>query len=63
MSVTPYSEGSVIPSSAVKPAEDASWRRFLFLVRKATHRVAAPCAILEASMPGPLIISKPFLLN
>ena len=56
---TPYRHGSVIPITAVKPEEEANCFRFLSFVFMATARVAPPCAMLDASIPGPFTISYP----
>ena len=63
LSVTPKSEGSVMPINADKPADPASCFKSLFLVLTATASVAPACAILEANMPGPLTVSCLYLLN
>ena len=55
--VTPYKAGSVIPNTAVTPADTAIWRISEFLVFNATAKQAAPCAILEGNEPTDMIVS------
>ena len=56
---TPYKHGSVIPITAVNPDEDARDFKFSSFAFRATAKVAPPCAILLANIPGPFTISYP----
>ena len=57
--LTPYIAGSVIPHTAVIPAEVASCFISLSCVFTATASEAPPCAIFEPSIPGPMSLSIP----
>lgn len=59
----PYIAGSVIPQTALIPAEAAKDLISVFLQRKATAREAPPCAILETIIPGPATVSNPVVAN